>query len=108
MTAIVSGRFTAMDKWELAERVLSEAEDRGAEVTRAVARGRWKRAFVFERTKATERRKQDAAARAPKGMITALLGPLERDNDLGAAEVKSCIALTAWRLSKLTKARGGC
>jgi hypothetical protein len=51
---LVNGRFTAMDKWELAERVLSEATARGAELRQAVVRGRWKRAFVFERTKAGE------------------------------------------------------
>jgi hypothetical protein len=39
-----------------------------------------------------------------KGMIAALLHPLPRDNDLGAAEVKSSIAPALGRLSSIKRA----
>jgi hypothetical protein len=59
VTAIVSGRWTEMDQWDMAERVLTEAAGREVDMRRGRARGRWKRAFVFARAELSKKRKNE-------------------------------------------------
>ena len=107
VTAIISGRFTEMGELDLAEKVIWDAAGRESEFRRGRARGRWKRAFVFARTEITHRRKIEAAARAPQGMITALIGAFEKDNDLGAAEVKASLLKRGGKMNRKMSAIHG-
>jgi hypothetical protein len=52
-------------------------------------------------------RYDEVAERAPKGMIAALLSPFDKDNDLGAANVKSSIKELLAKDRRMSKLLGG-